>query len=199
MGAEMITASWNFYRDMRDATSESLFFQIYGSMIALGASGDVKPAGPVEEKPDPRQMPFAREALAQIEKGGYPEALARIGALLGQYAGPIPLHRLAMTDEFIKSDKVLSKIPEDEARRLRSEAGVMVLLEPERTLNALPALLSVKEDRERTLQILEWGLSLEGITKEQQDMGRTIMELLKGGAVGNGKSKATGKKIKKTG
>jgi hypothetical protein len=30
-------------------------------------------------------------------------------------------------------------------------------------------------------------------------MGRTIMELLKGGAVGNGKSKATGKKIKKTG
>ena len=138
-------------------------------------------------------MPFAKEALAQIEEGGYPEALARIGALLGQYAGPIPLHRLAMTDEFIKSDKVLSKISEDEARRLRSEAGVMVLMEPERTLNALPALLSRKEDRERTLQILEWGLSLEGITKEQRDMGKTIMELLKGGAVGNGKSKATGK------
>ena len=197
MGAEMITASWNFYRDMRDATSESLFFRIYGSMIALGASGDVKPAGPVEEKPDPREMPFAREALAQIEKGGYPEALARIGALLGQCAGPIPLHRLAMTDEFIKSDKVLSKISEDEARRLRSEAGVMVLLEPERTLSALPALLSGKEDRERTLQILEWGLSLEGITKEQRDMGNRIMELLKGGSLRTGKSKATGKRVKK--
>ena len=199
MGAEMITASWNFYRDMRDAASESAFFRIYGSMIALGASGDVKPAGPVEEKPDPREMPFAREALAQIEKGGYLEALARIGALLGQCAGPIPLHRLAMTDEFIQSDKVLSKISEDEARRLRSEAGVMVLLEPERTLNALPALLSNKEDRERALQILEWGLSLEGITEEQRDMGNKIMGLLKGGAIGNGKSKATGKKVKKTG
>ena len=199
MGAEMITASWNFYRDMRDAESEAKFFQIYGSMIALGASGDVKPGLQPLQQPDPRELPFAKEALAQIEKGGYPEALARIGALLGQYAGPIPLHRLAMTDEFIKSDKVLSKIPEDEARRLRSEAGVMVLMEPERTLNALPALLSRKEDRERTLQILEWGLSLEGITKEQRDMGKTIMELLKGGAVGNGKSKVTGKKNKKTG
>jgi len=197
MGAEMITASWNFYRDMRDATSESLFFRIYGSMIALGASGDVKPAGPVEEKPDPREMPFAKEALAQIEKGGYPEALARIGALLGQYAGPIPLHRLAMTDEFIKSDKVLSKIPEDEARRLRSEAGVMVLLEAERTLNALPALLSRKEDRERTLQILEWGLSLEGITKEQRDMGNRIVGLLKSDASGSGKARPAGKKNKK--
>ena len=193
IGAEMITASWNFYRDMRDAASESLFFQIYGSMIALGTSGDVKPAGPVEEKPDPREMPFAREALAQIEKGGYPEALARIGALLGQFAGPIPLNRLAMTDEFIQSDKVLSKISEDEARRLRSEAGVMVLLEPERTLNALPALLSRKEDRERTLQILEWGLSLEGITNEQRDMANRIIELIKGDAASGGKGKAADK------
>jgi hypothetical protein len=182
---------------MRDATSESLFFRIYGSMIALGASGDVKPAGPVEEKPDPREMPFAREALAQIEKGGYMEALARIGALLGRCAGPIPLHRLAMTDEFIKSDKVLSKISEDEARRLRSEAGVMVLLEPERTLNALPALLSRKEDRERTLQILEWGLSLDGITKEQRDMGNRIVGLLKSDAAGSGKARPAGKKNKK--
>jgi hypothetical protein len=197
MGSEMITASWNLYRDLRDATSESTFFRIYGSMIALGVSGDVKPAGHVEEKPDPREMPFAKEALAQIEKGGYPEALARIGALLGQYAGPIPLHRLAMTDEFIKSDKVLSKISEDEARRLRSEAGVMVLLEPERTLNALPALMGKKEDRERVLEIMDWAMSLEGITKEQRDMGNRITALLsekKAGAVAGNSSEKKSKK-----
>ncbi len=199
IGSEMITASLNLFRDLRDAASETLFFQIYGSMIALGAAGDVKFGQPVEKQPDPRELPFVKEALSQIEKGGYPEALARMGALLGQFAGPIPLNRLAMTDEFIQSDRILSKIPEEEARRLRSEAGVMVLMEPERTLNAMPALLSMKEDRDRALQILEWGLSLEGITKEQRDMGNKIMELLKGGAVGNGKSKATGKKNKKTG
>jgi pimeloyl-ACP methyl ester carboxylesterase len=193
IGSEMITASWNLIRDMRDAASESLFFQIYGSMLALGASGDVKPAPAVEEKPDPREMPFAKEALAQIEKGGYPEALARMGALLGQYAGPIPLNRLAMTDEFIQSDKILSKISEDEARRLRSEAGVMALLEPERTLNALPKLLSKKEDRERAIQILEWGLALEGITTEQRDMGQKMMDLLKSGNSTAGKGKAAGK------
>jgi pimeloyl-ACP methyl ester carboxylesterase len=194
MGAEMITASLNFYRDMRDAVSESLFFQIYGSMLAFGASGDVKPGQPIEAKPDPRELPFAKDALAQIDKGGYPEALARMGALLGQYAGPIPLNRLAMTDEFIQSDKILSKIPEDEARRLRSEAGVMALLEPERTLKALPKLLSRKEDRERAIQILEWGLSIEGITREQRDMGNRIMELLKGSMAPVGKIKPGSKK-----
>lgn len=193
IGSEIITASWNLYRDLRDAASESLFFQIYGSMIVLGATGDVKPGQPVVKQPDVRELPFVREAMAQIDKGGYLEALARIGALLGQFAGPIPLNRLALTDEYIKSDKVLSTIPEDEARRIRSEAAVMVLLEPERTLNALPGLLSSEEDRRRVLKILEWAMMLEGITKEQRDMGHRIMELLKGGVAPAVKGKTTRK------
>jgi hypothetical protein len=86
---------------------------------------------------------------------------------------------------------------EDEARRLRSEAGVMVLLEPELTLKALPALLSKQGDRERTLKILEWGLSLEGITKEQRDMGTKIMALLKGADTPAGKNRTAGRKVKK--
>ncbi len=194
IGSEMITASWNLYRDLRDAASESLFFQIYGSMIALGATGDVKPGQPVVEQPDVRELPFVREAMAQIDKGGYLEALARIGALLGQFAGPIPLNRLAMTDEYIKSDKELSRLPEDEARRIRSEAAVMVLLEPERTLNALPGLLSSEADRRRVLKILEWAMLLEGITKEQREMGNRIIQLIKGTAAHDGRVKPAGNK-----
>lgn len=39
-------------------------------------------------------------------------------------------------------DEVLSRLTENEKRALTSDAGNMVLLEPERTLNALPLLLS---------------------------------------------------------
>ena len=70
-GSEMITASLNLYRDLRDASSESVFFRIYGSMIALGASGEVKFGQPPAATPDPRQLPFVKTALAAIEKGGY--------------------------------------------------------------------------------------------------------------------------------
>ena len=69
----------------------------------------------------------------------------------------------------------------------------MVLLEPERTLNALPGLLSSEEDRRRVLKILEWAMMLEGITKEQRDMGHRIMELLKGGVAPAVKGKTTRK------
>ena len=34
--AEMVSASLGLYRDLRDATTESLFFRVYGGLIALG-------------------------------------------------------------------------------------------------------------------------------------------------------------------
>lgn len=179
VGSEMITASLNLYRDLRDAASEAAFFQIFGSMIALGFSGDVKPSIQIEAGVDPRELPYVKEALSAIDQGGYPEAVARIGALVGRYAGAIPLVRLELADEFVRSDEVLSKLSADQIRSLRSEAGVMVLLEPERTLDALPHLLSADEDRERVLSVLKWGLSsLEGLLPEQRDMVLAIMDRL---------------------
>jgi len=197
IGSEMITAFWDFYRDVRDADRESAFFRIYGSMMVLGASGDFK-AGPQPlTMPDSRDLPFVKETLAQIEKGGYPEALARISALTAQFAGAIPLERLQKIEEFIRSDKVLSKLSEDEARRLRSEAGVMVLMEPERTLNSLPALLPGKEDRENILAVLEWGRKLEGIKKEQLDMIDRITAVLSENKAGTRAGNSTKEKTKK--
>jgi len=173
--SEMITASLNLYRDLRDATSEAAFFEIFGSMIALGFSGDVKPPIQVETKVDINELPYVKEALSSIDQGGYPEAVARIGALVGRHAGAIPLVRLQMADEFVRSDKVLSKLSADEIRRLRSDAGVMALLEPEKTMDALPQLLAVDEEREHILSILQWGLSVEGITPEQRATILAIM------------------------
>jgi hypothetical protein len=197
MGSEMITAFWNYYRDMRDAGSESEFFQIYGSMIALGASGDVKPGVQQLQQPDPRELPFVKEALTRIEKGGYPEAMARISSLVGRFAGTIPLLRLEEAEEVIRADKVLSKLTEDEARHLRSEAEVMALLEPEFTLHALPKLLSRREDRERAMSILEWAQNLEGLTREQRDMIGKIVAVLSEKEAVAGAGKSSRKKTRK--
>jgi hypothetical protein len=197
MGSEMITAFWNFYRDMRDAESEAKFFQIYGSMIALGASGDVKPGLQTVQQPDPRELPFVKEALTQIEKGGYPEAMARISSLVGRFAGTIPLLRLEAAEEILRSDKVLSKLTEDEKRHLRSEAEVMALLEPEFTLHALPKLLAKKEDRERAMSILDWAQTLEDLKKEQRDMIGKITAVLSEKETRAGAGNSSRKKTKK--
>jgi len=176
--SEVISGSLDMYRDLRDAGRESLFYLLYGSMVAFGATG-LKGQSISETAVNPRDLPYVKEVLETIDKGGYPEAVARIGALIGQYAGAIPLYRLEMADQFVRTDEILSKLSEDQIRRLRSEAGVMVLLEPERTLKALPLLLSNPDEREHVISLLQWGLTLEGLTREQREMGKTIIELLR--------------------
>jgi hypothetical protein len=179
--SEMMTASLNLYRDLRDAASEAAFFQIYGSMITLGALGDVKPVIEPDAKVDPRKLPHVKEALTAIDKGGYAEAVARIGSLTAQYAAPIPLYTLEKASELVRSDEILSKLTEKQIRRIRSEAGVLALLEPEATLQALPKLLADPGDRRRALEVLQWGLKLDDVTAEQREILGRIQEVLSGG------------------
>ena len=164
-------------------------------MIALGEEGEARPALQSDVNQNLRELPYVKEALAAVEKGGYPEAIARIGALMGLFAGSIPLTRLEMGQEFVRSDKALAKLTEDEIRRLRSEAGVMALLEPERTLEALPLFLTNKEDRDRVVSVLEWAMSLEGISEGQKDLGKKIIASLQGGR-STDRKKAPAKKRK---
>ncbi len=195
--SQAITGSLNFYRDMRDAATESAFFQIYGSLVASGvapgAEGETRTGLPPAAA-DLRELPYVKAALAAIDRGGYPEAVARMSALFGRFASSIPLSRLETIQEFVRADEVLSKISEDEMRRLNSEAGVLALLEPERTMEALPGLLSSKEDRDRALKLLEWAMSLEGVSPLQLDFANNIYELIKGAALPGAKKKSSGKK-----
>ncbi|HWP90720.1 MAG TPA: DUF3141 domain-containing protein [Thermodesulfobacteriota bacterium] len=154
MGSKAVSAWLDLLRDLRDASQESLFFQIYGSMVALGVTGTKWEEG-VEAKVDPRELPFVKEALSVIDKGGYPEALARIAVLVGTGAEAIPLHRLELADKFIRSDEVVSKMSEDERRRIRNEQVVIVEFEPKRALESLPVLLANHGDKEKMLSILE--------------------------------------------
>jgi pimeloyl-ACP methyl ester carboxylesterase len=177
MGSKAISAWLDLIRDLRDATLESLFFQIYGSMAALGAA-ETKWEEGIETKVNPRELPFVKEALSAIDKGGYPEALARIGALVAKRGGKIQLRELELADEFVRSDKVLSKMSEDERRRIRNEQVIIVEFEPERALQTLPKLLAKQADRERVLEILKKAESVFDLTESEVAAIEEIIDIL---------------------
>jgi hypothetical protein len=179
--SEVITAGLDLYRDLRDATMEALFFQVYGGLaaagVAEGAAGEVQPAGP-----DPRELPLVQDALAAIGTGGYPEAVALMGALIGRGAGRIPLARLEMVERFIRGDEVLSGLPADTVRRIKAEQAVVAELEPERGLQALPRLLADPADRQRALAVLDEAVAAVEPTDEQRAMVERIRGVLGAGS-----------------
>lgn len=155
-GAELISASLDHYRALRDATSEALFFQVFGSLSGLyladrAEAKTVAAPGTIE----PRQLAFVEEALASMREGGYSEAFARVSALLAR-RGELPLSLLATRHELAQdyADLLPAQSPET-WRRIRGEQEIIAHYEPEQAIASLPDLLAETADRERLLTLLE--------------------------------------------
>jgi hypothetical protein len=156
MMSEAISASLDYYRETRDATSEAAFFQTYGNVFSLYLADKHEADKRVAENAaEPRELPFVKEALASIAEGGYAEALARVGSLLARRGAPLPLARLALKHEL--TDEYRELLPDfapDEWRRIRGEQDIIVRYEPEKAVATLPKLLAKPGDRERLVTLV---------------------------------------------
>jgi hypothetical protein len=165
--SDVITAGLDLYRDLRDAAMEAWFFQIYGPAAILGAARQPAAAQQPAEL-SPRELPLVSDALAAIGKGGYPEAVALMGALIGRGAGRVPVARLELVERFVRDDEVLSGLPAETLRRIKAEQAVVAELEPERGLQSLPKLLAEPADRQRALSLLDEAVAAVPLTVQQQ-------------------------------
>ena len=98
---------------------------------------------PRRSRPSRASLPAVREALEAVDRGGFLEAIARVGALMAVAAGRVPV-------EPIGAEKRPATIGRRavEAHRGRSQAAsgpsrpLWCELEPERALESLPKLLA---------------------------------------------------------
>ncbi|SAK45139.1 PHB de-polymerase domain-containing protein [Caballeronia calidae] len=177
-GSDMISAGLDFYRAMRDAATEAMFFSVYGNMFSVhraqeheaqAQKADALPA-------DPRELPFVQEALESIAHGGYAEAVARVACLLGRHDEPLPLARMVLRQELAADyAEYLPQMPRDEWRRMRGEQEIIVRYEPEQAFSTLPDLLDDNDDRKKLLTLfdkLHADSRLQGFepTPAQEDM-----------------------------
>ena len=82
---ELISASLDYYRALRDALTEAGFFTIYGNMFSLYLA-DKQAAAAARCRSGRSTRASCRssqDALASIDEGGYVEALARVGVPAG--------------------------------------------------------------------------------------------------------------------
>jgi len=184
MGSEIVSASLDYYREIRDATSEAMFFQTFGNMFSLYLA-DKREVEEEESVADPRDLPVVKEALASIGTGGYAEAITRVASLLARRGEPLPLARIALKKELVEEyGDLLPKLAPDEWRRIRGEQDIIVRYEPARALAALPVLLGDPADRERLITLAKRLLADErvqrsGATPQQLAMLETIVETLR--------------------
>ena len=177
--SEVLSASLDYYRDVRDALSEAQFFQTFGSMFALRMGEKHEEAAQLVEG---RELPFVQEALASIAEGGYVEALTRAAYLLQRRGQPMALATLQLRADLLEEYRdLLPAIEPHERRRIRGEQEIICRYEPERALETLPKLLSDAGDRARFVALLDRLVAdprvmAGGVTSEQ----RATYERIKG-------------------
>ncbi len=184
-GSQIVSASLDYYRAMRDAGTEATFFSIYANLFSMYlADRHSERNGAAQHAGDPRDQPFVQEALASIAHGGYAEALARTAALLARKGEPLPLTHLALRQDLLKSyAEYLPALADDEWRRIRGEQEIVTSYEPEAALETLPALLADHGDRARLVTLFDKLLADERMrrvkpTDAQRAMFERIREVL---------------------
>jgi hypothetical protein len=153
--SELVSASLDCHRGLRDAVGEASFFQIYGNLSAFYFGDRPEPAAR-QRAANPRELSSVKNALASIDKGAYAEALARVGFLMAHEDGPLPLSRLELAHDLLDDYReLLPELPLDQVRRIAGEQEIIARYEPERALDTLPLLLADRKDRARLLTLLD--------------------------------------------
>ncbi len=182
-GAASISASLDYYREVRDAMSEASFFQIYGPMFGAYLADGSRP-GHAALPTEARELPWVKEALAEMRSGGFAAAVARASVLLARRGAFVPLARLSRNQALMRdyADLLPSMTP-DEWRRLRGEQEIIATYAPEEAVASLADLLPTPADRARLRDLFERLLGdprlvAQGMTGEQQNMLARIDEVL---------------------
>jgi len=153
--SEVVSASLDCQRGLRDAVGEASFFEIYGNLSAFYFGSRPEPAAE-QRAANPRELSSVKNALASIDKGAYAEALARVGFLMAHEDGPLPLSRLELAHDLLDEYRdFLPELPLDQVRRIAGEQEIIARYEPERALQTLPLLLSNRKQRALLLTLLD--------------------------------------------
>jgi pimeloyl-ACP methyl ester carboxylesterase len=170
-GSAAISASLEYYRAMRDAMSEAMFFQTYGNVFSLYVADKAAAEATGEQIGEGRELPFVKEALASMSEGGYAEAVARVACLLARKGEPLMLSKLQLKQQLIKDyGHLLPAGTPEEWRRIRGEQEIIVRYEPERAMATLPDLLKTPGDKERLAALARVLLGDERVERSEEQL-----------------------------
>ena len=171
----------DLYRDLRDATNEAAFFEVYGNLMSLQMA-DEDVALRRNRKFDPRSLPAVRDVLDSLEEGSVVEGLARIAMLLSKAGrGKRSLSQMQKTRVLLSPEHEIADLSEDERRRLLQEETIVVEFEPERAKRSLPRLLRTAAERRRAHALLAWNESHGELDDRQLRLAAEIRAMLPAG------------------
>ena len=160
--SKQIVATLNYYRDLRDSWVEQMVKLAYGP-LGLGAFFPPKP--PLEVQAEKTAEEQAKAELAalrgEFERGGFPEAVARMLIAVMKKRGAIDRRSFMIAHELSEHQPDRPELSEADLHSLLAKQALLMQLDPEAALKALPRLLPSEADREQAVALVARVMMLE--------------------------------------
>ena len=166
--SDQIVQTLDAWRDMRDAASEALFMNTYGSPVLQALVGLHKPGA--EARPR-RVRDEAHEALvrkrleeikSRVEEGGTVEALVRIMIHVRESGRSVDERGFQMLRKIGKEHRDDEQVSLDRFREILKEQVFLMELDRERALAALPKLVPTEQSRRTVVEAAQQLLDVRG-------------------------------------
>jgi pimeloyl-ACP methyl ester carboxylesterase len=178
--SDLMSAMFDYWRDVRDAVSEAAFYRVYGGILPLTRRRRWSDA-----KQLPHELPLVKQILERIGEGGYAEAVGRVAALMRTVGEPLPLSGVEARHAFALGNvELLPKMAFADLRRVEGEQDIIVREARERAIQTLPALVREPADAERLGLLLERAAAFRNesggywLNEEQRALAARIREAL---------------------
>jgi len=166
--SEQIVRAFDTWRDMRDAASEAIFMNTYGSPVLQALVGLHKPGAEAR----PRHVrDTAHEALvrtrieeikSRVEEGGSLEALIRIMIHVRESGRPVDERGFQMLRRIGREHREGERVSLDRLREILKEQVFLMELDGERALAALPKLVPTAQLRRTVVEAVQQLLDIRG-------------------------------------
>ena len=181
--SKQIIQGLDSFRDMRDKFAEQMFFAVYGSPVVQAACGiepdqtNLRKAGKSRLHHELLERRIA-ELRAKIAVGGLREALARALIYVGKERGGLDERGFEAVRR-LRAEQGHARLSLAEFKTLIREQFLMLLIDEEAALSAIPSLLREESgDRSKVLAQLKDVLSVrQELTPSEQQRFRRIAQL----------------------
>jgi Protein of unknown function (DUF3141) len=171
--SEAIVASLDAWRDVRDAWLEDMFFSVYGSPALQAAVGiESRPAQPARRaQRTALHQELLRTRIAELKSriaaGGAREAVIRSLLYVGMGRNAIDERGFETVRRMRRAQASIAALPLPAFKALVREQFLMLLLDEDAALDAIPSMLPAEEDsRRRALGAIREVLGARGALSE---------------------------------